>query len=257
MNAAKLAARQVVYENKSFWRNPAAAYFTFAFPILFLVIFNLLFGHTKIDFLGHKTSTSTFYVPAIAAFSVITASFTNVAMNVVFARDQGVLKRKRGTPMPPAAYLAGKILHAGVIALLLVAVVSAFGVVFYGVSIPGHTMPAFLASLVIGALSFSAMGLAITAAVPNADAAPAVVNAVILPLLFISDIFIPLRSAPKWVASVADVFPVRHFALAMQHAFNPFEAGSGFRGTDLLVVVIWGVAAMLLALKFFTWEPRR
>jgi ABC-2 type transport system permease protein len=258
MSTPGLALRQVRYENKSFWRNPAAAYFTFAFPIVFLVIFNLLFGNAKLNLPGgHIVKQSTFYVAAIVAFSVITASFTNLAMNVVFAREQGVLKRKRGTPMPPLAYLAGKILHSGLIAFLLVAIITVFGKVFYGVSLASNRIPAFLVSLAIGALAFSAMGLAITTVVPNADAAPAVVNAVILPLLFISDIFIPLTNAPKWLGTVGNVFPVRHFAEAMHQVFNPFAPGSGFQGRDLLVMAIWGLGALLVAVKFFRWEPSR
>jgi ABC-2 type transport system permease protein len=258
MSTTGLALRQVRYENKSFWRNPAAAFFTFAFPLMFLVIFNLLFGNAKLPLPdGHTIQQSTFYVAAIAAFSVITASFTNLAMNVVFAREEGVLKRKRGTPMPALAYLSGKILHSGLIALLLVAIIAAFGEAFYGVSLPASRIPAFLVSLAIGALAFSAMGLAITTVVPNADAAPAVVNAVILPLLFISDIFIPLTVAPKWLSTVANVFPVRHFAEAMHQVFNPFASGTGFQGRDLLVMGIWGLASLLVATKFFRWEPRR
>ncbi|HEU5004454.1 MAG TPA: ABC transporter permease [Actinomycetota bacterium] len=257
MNDTAMLLRQVRYENKSFWRNPPAAFFTFAFPLLFLVLFNLLFGHGKISYFGHRVNTSTFYVPAIAAFSVITATFTNLAMNVTFAREQGVLKRKRGTPMPPLAFLSAKILHSGLMSLLLVAIIIVFGRLFYGVSLPHHTWPAFLVSLLVGALSFCAMGLAITAAVPNADAAPAVVNAVIFPLLFISDIFIPLQNAPKWLTTVAKIFPIYHFSWAMQHAFNPFQTGSGFQGTDLLIVAAWGVGALLVAARFFTWEPRQ
>ena len=257
MSTVAQTLRQVRYENKSFWRNPAAAFFTFAFPLIFLVLFNLLFGHSKINYFGHRVSTSTFYVPAIAAFSVISASFTNLAMSMTFAREQGVLKRKRGTPLPPMAYLGAKILHSALMSLLLVVIIGGFGKLFYSVSLPSHTLPAFAISLLVGALAFCAMGLAVTAIVPNADAAPAIVNAIILPLLFISDIFIPLNNAPKWLTTVSKVFPIWHFSTAMQHAFNPFEKGSGFQGTDLLIVAVWGVGSLLLAIRFFRWEPRR
>ncbi|HLI55734.1 MAG TPA: ABC transporter permease [Actinomycetota bacterium] len=257
MSTSAMTLRQIRYENKSFWRNPAAAFFTFAFPLIFLVLFNLLFGHSKLNYFGHRVDTSTFYVPAIAAFSVITASFTNLAMSITFAREQGVLKRKRGTPMPPVAYLGAKILHSTLIAILLTVIIGLFGKLFYSVSLPGHTAPAFITSLIIGALAFCAMGLAITAAVPNAEAAPAIVNAVILPLLFISDIFIPLQNAPKWLTTVAKIFPIYHFSEAMQHAFNPFETGSGFRGSDLLIVGLWGVVGLLVAIRYFRWEPTR
>jgi ABC-2 type transport system permease protein len=136
-------------------------------------------------------------------------------------------------------------------------IITVFGRLFYGVSLAGNRIPALVVSLAVGALAFSAMGLAITTVVPNADAAPAVINAVILPLLFISDIFIPLTNAPRWLGTVGNVFPVRHFAEAMHEVFNPFASGGGFRGGDLIVIGIWGLGALLIAVRFFRWEPRR
>lgn len=257
MNAAALALRQIAYENRSFWRNPAAAGFTFAFPIMFLIIFNLLFGGEDIAYFGRTTSGSTFYVPAIAAFSIVTACYTNIAIGISFTRDEGVLKRVRGTPLPPAAYLAGRVGHACLIGVLLVAIVVAFGAVAYSVDVPTTTMPAFVVSVAVGAAAFAALGLAVTALVPNADSAPPIVNFTILPLLFISDVFIPLDDAPRWVATLADIFPIRHFAQALLTAFNPFGTGAGFRWGDLAVVAAWGVAGAAIAIRFFTWEPRR
>lgn len=257
MSAVRLAFRQVGYENKAFWRNPAAAFFTFAFPLMFLVIFNLLFGNDTLTRGGREISTSTFYVSAIAAFSVITACYTNIAIGLSFSRDLGVLKRLRGTPLPGWSYMMSRIVHATLIAILLVAIVTGAGTLFYGVDVPGHTLPAFLVSLAVGAAAFCALGIAVTTIVPNADASPAVVNATILPLLFISDIFIPLQDAPAWLTSFADLFPIRHFSVAMQVAFNPFTTGSGFRVGDLAVVAAWGAFGVGVALTRFSWEPRR
>ncbi|MGH7425222.1 MAG: ABC transporter permease, partial [Candidatus Methylomirabilales bacterium] len=168
-----------------------------------------------------------------------------------------LLKRVRGTPLPGWGYLAGRVIHATLIALGLVAIVTAAGVAFYGVDPPGNTLPALVVSIAVGAGAFCALGLAVTALIPNADASPAVVNASILPLLFVSDVFIPLRDAPAWLKTFADLFPVRHFAQAMLGAFNPFEKGSGFETADLLVVALWGTAGTLVAVRFFSWEPRR
>lgn len=253
----RLAVRQLAYENKAFWRNPPAAFFTFVFPLMFLVLFNLLFGSEEREVAGRTLTQSTFYVPAIAAFSIISACYTNIAIGLSFSRDLGILKRIRGMPLPSAAYLSARIAHATIIGFLLVVIVSAAGTVFYGVDLPGRTMPAMLVTLAVGAATFCALGIAITAFVPNADAAPAVVNASILPLLFVSDIFIPLDDAPAWLLRVSDVFPIRHFSEAMQAAFNPFEAGSGFRWGDLAVMAAWGLAGVALALRRFSWEPRR
>ena len=258
MTTARLLLRQLRYERLAMTRNPAAAFFTFLFPLIFLVIFNLLFGNERIDVAGGETNASTFYIPAIAAFAVINACYTGLAMSVAFARDQGQLKRVAGTPLPKGAYLGGKALFLTLVALVLVAVVVAFGAALYGVDAPRGTLPAFAVTLAVGAAAFAMLGLATTAFIPNADAAPAIVNAVILPLLFISDVFIPLReNAPPWLGLIGDLFPVKHFSLALQAAFNPFEDGSGFRPGHLAAMAVWGAAGALVALRRFRWESSR
>ena len=256
MSDLGLAARQVRYTNRAFWRNPANAFFTFVFPLMFLVIFTALFGNDTTRVLGQEIKTSTFYVAAIAVFSIITATYTNLAISVSFQRDSGVLKRVRGSPLPAWAYMFGRIVHAILVAALLVIIVAVFGAAFYHAKLPSHTLPAYVVTLIVGAASFSALGLALTAVIPNADAAPAVVNATILPLLFLSDIFIPLNSETAWYVKVAKVFPVYHFSHAMQKAyFTP--TGSGWSGGHLLIMGAWGVAGVILASLFFSWEPRR
>jgi ABC-2 type transport system permease protein len=255
MSNVGLILRQFRYENRAFWRNPAAAFFTFAFPLMFLVIFNSLLGGGELEYGGKVISTQTYYVPAIAAFSIITACYTNIAMSMTFLREEGVLKRKRGTPLPPWAYLSGRILHAVFLAILLVVIVAIAGALFYDAQISAQTLPAFIVTLAVGAASFCALGLAITAIVPNAEAAPAVIQAIILPLLFVSGIFIPLNEVPDWLDTFSQLFPIRHYAEAMLASF--IESSIGFPGDELLVVAIWGIVGMLLALRFFRWEPAR
>lgn len=254
-NTAALTLRQVRYVNKVYWRNPASAFFTFAFPLMFLVIFTELLGKGTVHLAGRDVTQSTYYVAAMAAFAVISACFTNIAIAVTVQRDAGVLKRTNGTPLPSGVYLGARILHAMLTAVLLVVITSAFGRAFYHASIPaGATLLRFLVMLVVGAAAFCALGLALSAAVPNADAAPAVVNAVILPLLFLSGIFIPLgdRTA-NWILWIARVFPVKHFADGMQAGF----LGTPFHWTDVLVVAAWGAGALLAASRWFRWAPRR
>ena len=258
MNSVMLALRQVRYENSAFWRNPAAAFFTIAFPLMFLVIFNLIFGSQEVtDENGNTFNLSTFYVPAIMVFAVVGATYTNVAMGIAFARDGGLLKRVRGTPLPSWSYLAGKIIHSVLLTVLLVVIVAGAGWLAFGVDLPTNTLPAVLLTLAIASATFCTLGLAVTALIPNADAAPAIVNASILPLLFVSDVFIPLDDAPVWLTTLADVFPVRHMALAMHAAFDPFETGSGIEWMRLLVMAAWLAAGLLLTIRFFRWEPRR
>jgi ABC-2 type transport system permease protein len=250
------AFRVVRYTNKAFWRNPANAFFTFAFPLMFLVIFTALFGTGTVPVAGREVNTSTFYVGAILSFAIITATYTNLAINITFTRDMGILKRVRGTPMASWSYMVGRILHAILVTVLLVVIVVAFGALFYEAEVPSDTMPAFLVTLAAGAGSFAALGLALTSVIPNADASPAIVNASILPLLFLSGIFIPIQDPNAWYVTVAKVFPVYHFAQAMNSAYFSVS-GSGLEGGSLLIVAAWGLAGVLLAALFFSWEPRR
>jgi ABC-2 type transport system permease protein len=252
-----LLGAQLRATNRAFWRNPASAFFTFAFPLMFLVIFTALLGSGEVEVApGVVIQQDTYYVAAMAAFSVISATYTNLAIGVAFIRDQGILKRTRGTPLPGGIYLSGRVVHAVLIALLLVLITSVFGVAVYDAEIPsGVALWQLLATVMVGAMAFSALGLATTAIIPNAEAAPAIVNAIILPLLFLSGIFIPLGpDAPEWMKVIGNIFPVKHFAEAMLGAFvgvPPFE------WSDVLVVAMWGIAGLLAAVKFFSWEPRR
>lgn len=242
MNGLALAARQIRFVNRSFWRNPAAAFFTFLFPIMFLVLFNGIFGEAQ------------FYVPGIAAFGVISACFTNVAMQMTFAREEGVLKRVRGTPLPPAAYILGKVVHSTLVALLLVAIFAAFGALLYDIDLPTTYLGPFIVSLVIGSLSFSGLGLAITALIPNEDAAPPMVNAAVIPLAFISDVFVQTDDMAGWLKVLGNLFPLKHFAATMHASFPP---ESPFDWGDVAFVAAWGIAGLLLAIRFFRWEPHR
>lgn len=258
MSGAALALRQVAFEQRSFWRNPPAAFFTFVFPLMFLFIFNVIFGNQEVTLpTGQEASGSAFYVPAIVVFSVISACYTNVAMGIALARDAGVLKRVRGTPLPPWAFLAGRIGSSILVALILVVIVSVAGALLYGVEIPTSTLPAVLVTMVVASAAFAALGLAITGLIRNADAAPAVVNASILPLMFFSDVFIPLDDPARWVEIFGYLFPVRHFSVAIQAAWNPFETGTGFEWAHIGVMALWGLAGVVVALRFFSWEPRR
>jgi ABC-2 type transport system permease protein len=258
MNDLALLGHQIRYENRSFWRNPPSAFFTIVFPLMFLFLINSIFGNDRIPGpSGPKIAGSTLYIPMIATFSLITACFTNLAISLPFARDFGTLKRVRGTPLPPHIYMLGRIVHATLIALMLVAITIVVGALVYSVDVQAARLPAFLISVLVGATAFSSLGLAMAAAVPNADASPAVVNGVVLPLFFISGVFIPTANLPEWLVTISAVFPVKNLGDALAASFDPFAAGSGFQVAELAVVGVWGVAGLIIAVRFFSWEPRR
>ena len=257
MKAVRLVLMQLKYQERAFRRNPAAAFFTIAFPLIFLVILNVIFGGSDLEVGDRVISGATFYIPAIAALTVVNSCYTSIAMSWVFDRDGGVLKRVRGSPLPPWAFLVGRIGHAVLLMLALLVLVVLFGWLFYDVDVPGQTMPAVLVTLAVGAFAFCTLGFAIAAVIPNSDAAPAVVNGSILPLLFISDVFIPPDlGTPAWVGHLSSVFPVKHLSEALQTAFNPFTMGAGFEPVHLGVIAAWGIAGLLFTLRFSSWEPR-
>ena len=268
MSAGGLTLRQVRFTNKSFWRNPASAFFTFAFPLMFLVIFTALLGGGEIRIKGTDLKQTTYYVVAMATFGVISACYTNIAISVCFNRDAGILKRTRGTPLPGWSYLGGRVIHSMIVGAILVVITLVFGWAFYDGTFPmGTALVEFVLTFMVGALSFAALALALTAVIPNADAAPPIVNASILPLLFLSGIFIPLGDeSPAWIRFIGAVFPVKHFADAMRSAYlskvlvqTPvgLKHAFTFEWTDLLVIAVWGVAGLILAARYFSWEPRR
>jgi len=255
VNDLQQTARQVRFTNKAFWRNPASAFFTFAFPLMFLVIFTSLLGNGTILLGGIEIKQSTYYVAGMAAFSVISACYTNIAISVCFNRDAGILKRVRGTPLPGHIYILGRIVHAVIVGVLLVIICALFGKAFYGATLPsGVSLIKCTVMLLVGSASFAALGLAVTPVIPNADASPAVVNATILPLLFLSGIFIPAGDdAPEWLKVVGRIFPVKHFADGMGSGF----LGLPFKWSDVIIVAVWGLAGVVIAARYFSWEPRR
>jgi ABC-2 type transport system permease protein len=250
-----LVLHQFRFDQRVFWRNPASVFFTVLLPLIFLFIFATIFGNEEIE--ERSVKTTTYYVPAIISLAVISATTVSLAINLTEDRERGLLKRVRGTPLPTTVFVAGRVGNSLVISLLMVVLVAILGRLVYDVSLPDRTIPAVLLTLTVGAFAFSCLGFALTAMIPSEDAAPAVTNAIMLPLYFVSGVFIPDSEIPSGVLQVADIFPVRHFFEAFFVAWDPNTTGSGFELGHLAIVAAWGVAGLLLALRFFRWEPRR
>ena len=255
MSDATLAWHQFRYDQRIFWRSPASVFFTVLLPIIFLVIFASIFGNETIEERG-DLKVSTYYVPGIMTLAVVSATLVSLAISLVEAREAGRLKRVRGTPLPTWAFVAGRVGNAIVVSLLMVVIVTAIGRLLYDVAVPGETVPALLVTLLVGAFSFSCLGFALTSAIPSEEAAPPITNFTVLPLYFLSGVFIPETEIPDGVLEVADLFPIRHFFEAFLTAFDPATVGAGFEWGNLGVVAAWGFAGLAIAARTFRWAPR-
>lgn len=254
MNGLALIGHQFRYDQKAFWRNPASVFFTVMFPVIVFLILAVVFDGEEVDVRGGVEAT-TYYVPAIMSLAIISATMQTLAMTLVVAREDGRLKRGRGTPMPPWVFIAGRVGNSIVVALMMLGLLAAIGGALYGVDLPWERLPAILLALVVGAAAFCCLGIALTAVIPSQDAAAAIVNALLLPLYFLSGVFIPEDQLPGGVIGFADLFPVRHFFEAFFDAYVP-AGGPAVSWESLAVVALWGVAGLLLAIRFFRWSPR-
>lgn len=255
MTSARLVLHQFRYDQRTFWREPAAVFFTVALPIIFLFIFVSIFGNEPIRVGGREVKGSTYYVPGILALAIVSATLVNLAIALTALRERGTLKRVRSTPLPPWVFMAGRVLTAMVVSLIMVVLVTALGRLVYGVTVPTSTLPGLALTVLVGTTACCCLGFAMTAIIPSENAAPAVTNAVVLPLYFFSGIFIPNENIPRGMQLVADVFPVKHLFEGLLTVFNPLAEGSGIEVEHLLVLAAWGVAGLLVASRTFRWSP--
>src|SRR5690242_13622963 len=240
---------QVRYEQLSFWRNPQSAFFTFVFPVVLISIFGALFHGAGRSSYFYGLSALQYYVPTIAAVSVLGACYSQLAIVLATRRQDGILKRVRATPLPAWTYFLGLLGHCIVVSVIDVALIVAVGRVF-GVPLPTH-WAAIAVALVLGAACFCALGVAVASLIRNAEAAPAVVQLVAFPLIFVSGTYFPIHSA--MLNRIAGALPVRPFNQAL---LGPFAHHAGLDWKSLGVLLAWGAVGALVAIRRFRWDPR-
>ena len=242
-----LAWRQYRLERKMFWRNPSAAFFNFLLPLLFLGLFGAIFSGDD-DLLQ-------VIVPGIAAMSVMSTTFNALAFNITALRELGILKRIRGTPLPTSAYLAGIFGSAVTNTASQIVIISVAGSVLFGLDWPQNLLSLiFFVSL--GVICFASLGVALSHAIPNFESAPAYVNAVFLPVIFISGVFYVVDYVPRVLRDIAEVLPLKHVIDGLSGAM---VTGRGVRDNlvALVVLLLWGAAGTVLAIRGVSWDARR
>jgi ABC-2 type transport system permease protein len=241
------AWRQFRLERRMFWRNPSAAFFGVLLPLLLLAIFGAVFSSRQRDL--------DVIVPGIAGMSVMSATFTSLAYNLTTLRERGILKRLRGTPLPPSAYLAGLAGNALANAVLQLVLVIVAGRLVFGVDWP-RDWGALLVFSTAGVICFAALGVALSHAIPNPESAPAYVNAVFLPQILIAGVFYDDEDSPALVRDIAEALPLKHLVDGLSGAMVRGE-GLAEHTTALLVLAAWAAVGAVLAVRGFSWEARR
>jgi ABC-2 type transport system permease protein len=246
-DAVAIAYHQWRLERRMFWRNPTAAFFSFMLPLLFLFLFGAIFS-------GDQENLDVI-VPGIAGMSVMSTTFSALAMNITFLREEGVLKRIHGTPIPPTSYLAGVAANAVSNAVIQIAVVVLAGRLFFGIGWPKDWI-VLAVFTVAGVATLAALGVAWSHVIPNFDAAPAYTNIVFLPVIFISGVFYDEDTAPQFITDIAQVLPLTHIIDGLSAALVTGSPLSDQLG-HLAVVATWGVVGVIFAVRGFSWESRR
>lgn len=256
MSNMRLIGHQLRYDLLVLWRNPQSRFFTLLLPIIFLVLLTSLFGNHEHEVNGHVINNSTYYVPGISTLGIIASSFVNLVVTLVESRESGILKRRRSTPVPAWVLIASRTLASVILAIVLVIVIAVIGRIAYGVHLPTSTLPAYVLAVVVGAASFCCLAFAVSSFIRNEDSAQPIIQAVILPLYFISGVFVPKDQLSGTLRDIASVFPVSHLNDALFKAFDPATTGSGIAVGHLLLLAAWGAAGLLIALWRFSWSPR-
>lgn len=247
-----LVARQVRFEQLSFWLNPIGAVLTIGFSVVFIVIFLSTSGQSTVGYLAH-IKLGQYYLPAFAAYGIMSACFNILAISLVNRREMGLLKRLRLSPLPTWMLLAAIFINSIIIALIQIVLMLLVGHFGYGVGGP-RDVPAFVLVVVVGMLCFTALGVGVSTLVPNADAAGPVVSLVFFILVALSGLYFPVRPG-SGLATFTDFFPIRHLIVASVTSFNGIPGESIWN--DVLVMAVWGAAGVFVALRRWEWSPKR
>jgi ABC-2 type transport system permease protein len=240
-NDVALTGWQVRYEQRSFWRNRRAAFFSLLFPLMYLLVFGTLTSGQHLDTRGDIAAID-FYVPGIVTYAIVLIGFNSTALSFAARRTNGMFKRIRATPLPWAAYVGGAVGSTFLVIALSVVVMLVAGVALFGANVRTSTLPGLVVTLLLGTACFTTLGVAASRIVTKPESGMGILMIITLPLTFISNIWFPIDDGPAWLKDLAGAFPLKPLADGIATAFDPAATGAGFSGHDLGVLAIWTVA---------------
>jgi ABC-2 type transport system permease protein len=265
-SALKLGASRAALELRAFFREKDALIFAFFFPIILLGIFAVVFGGDDgtvfEDGEGSGVDFVQYFLPGMVAAGIMLVSFQTLAIQIAIEREDGTLKRLRGTPMPPLSYFLGKIGMVLVTSIAQTALLLAVAAVVFGVQLPTEPEQwlTFAWVFVLGAAAGTVLGIAFSSVPKSARSASAVVTAPVLILQFISGVFFVFNDLPTWLQRIAEVFPLKWMAQGMRSVFLPPEleanevSGSWQHAATAVVLTVWLVLGLVLCLRTFRWQ---
>jgi ABC-2 type transport system permease protein len=233
-----------------FWRNREAAFFSFLFPIILLVLLGSVYGDDEIEGVGG----STYLLAGLIGYGVAATAFASLAITLVVRREAGLLKRIRGTPLSPRIYLAAVIASDVIVIGLQAAAQVLIGYFLLDAEAPASPA-SFVVVLALGAAAFAALGVGITTVIRTAEGSSAVVNAIYLPMAFISGAFFSPSDMPRFLEAVSEALPLTYLLRLIRSTFIEGEVLSSSPGA-IAAVVVWGCVGLVVALRMFRWEPR-
>jgi ABC-2 type transport system permease protein len=256
MRFLRLSIAQAVYNLRAYLRSSRTVVLGLVMPVGLLVILSWVFANQGqiAAAAGYKISAIAFYAGGLTAYGLMLGTFTGVMVAVVSAREAGWLKRFRGSPMPPGAYLAGQIIFNVVISLGLVIVMMLIATLVYSLHVRVVALAAVFCYSLLGVFCFTALALALTRMITTPEMASSVGPTVTITLSFTSGVFLPPDLMPHWLTNFSNYLPLEPLAQSMQNALAS-AAGSGFHLRTFVVLGIWGVVGFTVARWTFTWQP--
>jgi ABC-2 type transport system permease protein len=246
----RLLLHQLRAEQRLFWRSRELAFFTFLLPIVFFLILGSAYGDEEIE--GAKGYL--YLLAGIIGYGAAATTFAGLALVLVLRREAGLLKRLRATPLPASTYIAAVLASILLVFFLEAVLVIALARFAFDVAVP-ENLPSLAAALVLGGGAFAALGVGLTAAIRSADGSSAVVNAIYLPVTFISGSFFSAEAFPQVLRSVAEVLPLVHL-IRLVRDIVVFDDQIWEHSTALAVIAAWGLVGTAVAVRGFRWEPR-
>jgi ABC-2 type transport system permease protein len=246
----RLFVHELKAQQRLFWRSRELAFFTFMLPIIFFFLLGSVYGEDEVE----GVRGADYLLAGMLGYGCISTCFAGLAIMLVIRREQGILKRLRATPLPPATYLAAVLTSIVLVFALETVLMIAIGRIGFDTALPDRPL-SLAAALLLGAVSFAALGVGLSSLIRSAEGASAVVNAIYLPVSFISGAFFSPASFPAFLEAIADVLPLVYFIElvrdVMLHGSRIWD-----EPTAVAVIAAWGAAGLVVSVRSFRWEPR-